>query len=235
MSASTPGGRERRDGADAVEIKLPGFRSPLDPSRALRVGGRGLPREHVSQVQKERIIDAFVQVVAENGYEGAGIKAICRRAGVAFNTFYEFFSTKEELFLSTFDVGVDILLESAGAAFRTEDAPWENRVENSIRVFLQILADNPSFARFAVVEVHKVGPGAMYRVNQQFEAAFTMFSDAVPAPGLSMTTPELLPLVIGGIYTRIYSYIRTGKTELLPELLPNFMEFVQAMFGERPA
>ena len=232
MSASSSGEKQRRNGSDPVEIKLPGFRSPLDPSRALRVGGRGLPREHVTQVQQERIIDAFVQVVAENGYEGAGIKAICRRAGVAFNTFYEFFATKEQLFLSTFDTGVEILLESAGTAFRSGDAPWEIRVETSIRVFLQILADNPSFARFAVVEVHKVGPDAMFRVNRQFEAAYTMFSDVEPAPGLSMTTPELLPLVIGGIYARIYSYIHTGRTEHLPELLPNFMEFVQAMLGQ---
>ena len=96
---------------EAHATVLPGTRSPLDPSRALKVGGHGLPREHVRQVQRDRLIDGFVQVVVEEGYDRAGIKAICRRAGVAFNTFYEYFETKEELFLIAYDAGVTILFD----------------------------------------------------------------------------------------------------------------------------
>jgi hypothetical protein len=83
-----PGSEEATSDEAYAPVVLPGTRSPLDPSRALKVGGHGQPREHVRQVQRDRLIDGFVQVVTEQGYDAAGIKSICRRAGVAFNTFY---------------------------------------------------------------------------------------------------------------------------------------------------
>jgi AcrR family transcriptional regulator len=213
---------------------LPGTRSPLDPSRALKVGGHGQPREHVRQVQRDRLIDGFVQVVTEEGYDGAGIKAICRRAGVAFNTFYEYFETKEELFLVAYDAGVTILFDRVSEAYLAGDVPWSERVEAGIGEFLQILVDNQPFARFFAVEAVKVGPNAMKRVDADFERSFAMFTNATPTPGMAMNASDLVPLVIGGIYARIYTYIRADQFDRLPELRPILVEFALASFSRTP-
>jgi AcrR family transcriptional regulator len=210
---------------------LPGTRSPLDPSRALKVGGHGQPREHVRQVQLDRLIDGFVQVVTEEGYDGAGIKAICRRAGVAFNTFYEYFDTKEELFLTAYDAGVTTLFDRVGQAYQAGDVPWRGRVEAGIGEFLQILVDNQPFARFFAVEAVKVGPNVMKRVDADFERSFAMFAHATPTPGVTMAASDLAPLVIGGIYARIYTYIRANQFDRLPELRPILVEFALASFS----
>jgi AcrR family transcriptional regulator len=212
-------------------VVLPGTRSPLDPSRALKVGGHGQPREHVRQVQRDRLIDGFVQVVTEEGYDGAGIKAICRRAGVAFNTFYEYFDTKEELFLTAYDAGVTILFDRVGQAYLAGDVPWRQRVEAGIGEFLQILVDNQPFARFFAVEAVKVGPNVMKRVDADFERSFAMFANATPTPGLALNASDLVPLVIGGIYARIYTYIRANQFDRLPELRPILVEFALASFS----
>jgi AcrR family transcriptional regulator len=214
-----------------VRAVLPGTRSPLDPSRALKVGGHGQPREHVMQVQRDRLIDGFVQVVAEEGYDGAGIKSICRRAGVAFNTFYEYFDTKEELFLVAYDVGVNILFDRVGEAYLAGDVSWAERVEAGIGEFLQILVDNQPFARFFAIEAVKVGPNVMKRVDEDFERSFAMFAGATPNPALSMPVSDLVPLVIGGIYARVYSYIRANQFDRLSELRPILAEFAMASFG----
>ncbi len=214
-----------------LPVVLPGTRSPLDPSRALKVGGHGQPREHVRRVQRDRLIDGFVQVVAEDGYDAAGIKSICRRAGVAFNTFYEYFDTKEELFLVAYDAGVQILFDRVGEAYLAGDVPWSERVEAGIGEFLQILVDNRPFARFFAIEAVKVGPNAMKRVDEDFERSFIMFAEATPAAGLAMEVSDLVPLVIGGIYARVYTYIRANRFDRLLELRPILVEFALASFS----
>ncbi|HXA32616.1 MAG TPA: TetR/AcrR family transcriptional regulator [Acidimicrobiales bacterium] len=228
--ASGPDELAATDEATSGRAVLPGTRSPLDPSRALKVGGHGLPREHVRQVQRDRLIDGFVQVVTEEGYDGAGIKAICRRAGVAFNTFYEYFETKEELFLTAYDMGVTILFDRVGRAYQAGDVPWSERVEAGIGEFVQILMDNRPFARFFAVEAVKVGPNVMHRVDADFERSFAMFAHATPTPGVTMAASDLAPLVIGGIYARIYTYIRANQFDRLPELAPILVEFALASF-----
>jgi AcrR family transcriptional regulator len=182
-------------------------------------------------VQRDRLIDGFVQVVAEEGYDGAGIKTICRRAGVAFNTFYEYFDTKEELFLVAYDAGVTILFDRVGQAYLAGDVTWKERVEAGLGEFLQILVDNQPFARFFAVEAVKVGPAVMKRVDADFERSFAMFAHATPTPGLALQASDLVPLVIGGIYARIYTYIRADQIDRLPELRPILVEFAVASFS----
>jgi AcrR family transcriptional regulator len=212
-------------------VTLPGSRSARDPARLLKFGSQNHSREHVVTMQRERMIDAFVQLAAENGYEAAGIKKICQQAGVAFNTFYDHFRSKEELYLAAYDAGVDVLFKVAGDAYLAGDVPWRDRVGAGLGSFLQILADNPAFAKFIAIEVHKAGPEARERVDASFELAFGMFLNAKPRYGLTIPAEELGPLVIGGIYSRIYSYIRQGRIQELPKLQPILTEYAVAIFG----
>jgi AcrR family transcriptional regulator len=211
-------------------VVLPGLRTARDPARALKIGTQQHSRVHVAEMQRERLMDAFVQVVADNGYESAGIKLVCQRAGVAFSTFYVHFRSKEHLFLAAYDAGVEILFKVAGDAYLAGDVPWRQRVEAGLGSFLQTLSDNPAFARFFSVEVHKVGPEARRRIDDSFESAFGMFMNATPSRGLAIPVEELGPLVIGGIYSRIHTYIRTGRARELPDLRGTLTEFAVAVF-----
>ena len=170
--------------------------------------------------------------MAEEGYDGAGIKSICRRAGVAFNTFYEYYDTKEELFLVAYDAGANVLFDRVGEAYVAGDVSWAERVEAGIGEFLQILVDKQPFARFFAIESVKVGPRVMKRVDEDFERSFAMFAGATPHPGLSMPVSDLVPLVVGGISARVYSYIRANQFDRLSELRPILAEFATASFSE---
>ena len=46
-----------------------------------------------------RILEAGARAFAEEGYDGAGVAEICRRAGVSKGAFYHHFSSKQDLFL----------------------------------------------------------------------------------------------------------------------------------------
>lgn len=51
------------------------------------------------QQTRERLLDAAVEVFAEDGLQGAAVETICARAGFTRGAFYSNFSSKEQLFL----------------------------------------------------------------------------------------------------------------------------------------
>src|SRR5439155_297556 len=64
-------------------------------------GRHDLPREVVESSQRERILDATAEIVAEKGLAALTIPEIASRANVSHETFYEMFKTKMDAFLST--------------------------------------------------------------------------------------------------------------------------------------
>jgi AcrR family transcriptional regulator len=66
-------------------------------------GRHGLPREFVTQNQRDRLAAGTIAVVAERGLNEATITQICAAAGVSRRTFYSYFSSKEECFFAAYD------------------------------------------------------------------------------------------------------------------------------------
>jgi AcrR family transcriptional regulator len=63
--------------------------------------GRGaLPREQVIYIQRMRILDALVDLMAERGYGESSVAEVSARSGVSRTTFYRIFSTKREAYLA---------------------------------------------------------------------------------------------------------------------------------------
>ncbi len=120
------------------------------------------------------------------------------------------------------------MFDRVSEAYLAGDASWAEWIESAIGEFLQILVDNRPFARFFAIEV---GPKAMKRVDEDFERSFTMFSEATPAAGMAMRVSDLVPLVIGGIYARVYTFIRANQFDRLPGLRPILVEFAVASFS----
>lgn len=209
---------------------LPGSRSPLDPTRSLRSRGSRLPREKVQEAQRSRLLDAGVQVVAETGYENTGIKTICQRAGVAYNAFYEYFSSKEDLLLEAYEVGAESILVAIADAYLACVGSWEEKVRVAVRRFLQVLADNPPFARFFTIEAPKVGRSITDHVRLTVKATPDLFVGISPASTLPMDNEELLSLVVGSIAAGIYTCVRSGREKTLLELEDKFVALICTLF-----
>jgi AcrR family transcriptional regulator len=202
----------------------------------LTPAGHGYTRVEIAEIQRGRLMDAIVQVCDDVGYEGAGIKAICSRAGVSPPTFYAHYRGKEELFLAAYDSGVALVFAAAGEAYLSNaELGWEGRIEAGLGALLGALSDNPAFARFFLVEIHKAGPTAERRVEAALEASYRMFTDVEPVEGMPTPNPEMVPLLVGGIYTRLVSYVRAGRANRLRELVPVLVEFSLAVYGRARA
>lgn len=193
-------------------------------------GRHGLPREAVTESQRQRIHRAMIEVVSTRGYPDTRVVDVIGVAGVSRKTFYELFESKEDCFLATYDVLIGTLLAEATNVFESQPgAPWAERVGSALKVLLVHLAEHPDEARFAIVEVLAAGPKALARRDSALRQ-FTGFLE----PGRSESSVELPGItslaVAGGVNEILYSEILHGAVARLPSRLPDLMFWVALPF-----
>jgi AcrR family transcriptional regulator len=189
-----------------------------------------LPREAVTESQRNRIQQAMIEVVSERGYPETRVVDVIGVAGVSRKTFYELFDSKEDCFLAAYDVLLQNLLDDAGDSFESRSGdPWAERISAALEALLRHLAENPEEARFAIVEVLAAGPKALARRD----AALRQFTGFLEA-GRSETSVELPGItalsIAGGINELLYSEILHGAVARLPSRLPDLMFWVTLPF-----
>jgi AcrR family transcriptional regulator len=206
------------DDEPASELPLSG--GP-PPGQQLPKGRHGLSRAFIASNQRERLLDAIANVVAEKGYAATRVADITDYAGVSRKTFYELFTDKEDCFLAAYDAITALLMErmARGLAAVADDT-WEVKVGALLGEFLRFLAAEPAFARMCIVEVLGSGPAGLARRDQAIEAFFPVV-DQLPRsqPGAEAWLSEMTPVfVTGGILEVVYAAIRRGETDTLPDL-----------------
>lgn len=154
-------------------------------SARLPRGRHGLPREQVIASQRERILVATAEAMAENGYIGTSVAAILKRACVSRETFYEQFRSKEDCFEAAYQRAVQLLLDRIAEATEVEDAAADTgaiaRMDRILRAYLQYLVDDPASARLFLVEVFAVGSAAIARRAQLQERFVELIADVLDA------------------------------------------------------
>lgn len=124
-------------------------------------GRHGLSREAVVLSQRDRLLKAMADAVAEKGYARVVVADVLKRARVSRETFYEQFSSKEECFLATFDRAAEILLgHLTGMAGESGGDPG---FEGLVATYLDAIASEPAYARIYLVEAQSVGAEAVRR------------------------------------------------------------------------
>jgi TetR/AcrR family fatty acid metabolism transcriptional regulator len=79
----------------------------------------------VGSEKYQRILDAAVEVIAENGYFNSPVSAIAARAGVADGTVYLYFKNKDEVLKTAIDRNFDRFHQQVLERFKTLDDPRE--------------------------------------------------------------------------------------------------------------
>lgn len=114
--------------------------------------------------QSERLLQAIVEVVAENGYAATRVADIVARAGVSRGTFYQQFRDKEDCFMAAFMDGSRRLFEAAEASGVEETDPLL-RLRRSIRGYLAMLASEPAWSRAFLVDIRSVSAAETQRAE----------------------------------------------------------------------
>ena len=189
-------------------------------------GRHGLPREAVTESQRNRIHQAMIEVVSHRGYPETRVVDVIGAAGVSRKTFYELFESKEDCFLAAYDVLLENLLDEATTGFESRPGEtWPGRIAAALEALLEHLAHHPHEARFAIVEVLAAGPKALARRDAALRQ-FTGFLEAGRSES-SVDLPGITSIAVaGGINELLYSEILHGAVGRLPSRLPDLMFWV---------
>jgi AcrR family transcriptional regulator len=184
----------------------------------------------VTESQRNRILQAMIEVVSERGYPETRVIDVIGVAGVSRKTFYELFASKEDCFLAAYDVLLANLLGDTARGFESRPAAtWVERLAAGFGELLEHLAEHPDEARFAIVEVLAAGPKALARRDAALRQ-FTGFLDAGRAE-TSAELPGITSLALaGGVNELLYTEILHGATARLPSRLPDLMFWITLPF-----
>jgi AcrR family transcriptional regulator len=187
------------------------------------VEGDGLRREHVSEIQRARILAATFEVCGERGASGLTVALIVARAGVSRRTFYELFSSREDCFLAAFDDAIDRIAAVVVPAYQ-QPSKWRERIRASLTALLQFLDDEPGTGRLVVVETLGAGANALERRSRVLAQVITAVdrgrSEAKKGNGPPPLTAEgLAGAVLSVIHARMLAGDRRPLVELVNPLM----------------
>ena len=101
---------------------------------------------------RARLLHSATDAFAENGFEGASLRAIADNAGVSFQLIAYYFGSKEELWVATVDYLFERYLETGkGLGFTRSGNPHE-QFHNHLRLLLTDLLQRPQLHRICVQE-----------------------------------------------------------------------------------
>ena len=219
-------------------------RETSEPLRVLPRGRHAAPREVVAESQRERVLVAMADAVAEKAYNNASVADVIERAGISRRSFYEHFANKEEAFLAAYDAGVGGLLdaiaeaEDEAAVGAAPDGGLLARAHAGTEVYLQLLADNPAFARTFLIEVLGAGPDALAHrdaVHERFAERMAQTFDAIAAqvPDLPRPNAYVFRAAVGAIHELVTDCLLKRGAAALPELLPAILEIELRLLSGR--
>jgi AcrR family transcriptional regulator/DNA-binding MarR family transcriptional regulator len=129
--------------------------------RPVKPGPRG-GGVYIPELQRTRLLDATVAVVAEEGYRPLTVRRVCARAGVSNKTFYDLFSDREDCFLAAFDRAVKELAAVVLPAYEGE-REWTSRIRAGLGALLACLDLEPELRTLVFVEALGAGPRVLRR------------------------------------------------------------------------
>ena len=199
----------------------------LAGSDRLPPGRHGLPRVFVAENQRERLLNAVVEAVAEHGYNATTIAKITAAAKISRRTFYEYFEGKEDCFLAAFAMIEAHVLNSMLAATGAGEE-WPNRVRARLAALLDVLSRDTAVARCFLIEPLAAGGEVAARYREAMQLLAATLRPEPPPSELNMEVRD--QALIGGIATLIVRRLNSGGTQRLPDLLPDLIELALAPY-----
>jgi AcrR family transcriptional regulator len=199
-------------------------------SSRLPAGRHGLPREFIVQNQRERIVTALVDTVAERGYNATTVANITKAASVSRRTFYEHFADKEACFLAAYEMVADHIAAAMRAAAESfED--WPQQVRAALATMLRFLAGEPELASLCMIEPVAAGGEIAARHRASMQGLVEILKAGRPEHSGDRPLPEATEeTLVGGIVSLIVREISAGRTGQLEQLLPDLVELTLAPY-----
>ncbi|HEY6731975.1 MAG TPA: TetR/AcrR family transcriptional regulator [Solirubrobacterales bacterium] len=185
------------------------------------------PLDIASQTQRQRIVDAIIESCAEKTYAATTITDIVGRARISRTTFYKHFEDKRECFDAALDYCLSQLEAAAAAAHSPADQPADATRKGATAV-LAALAAQPGLAQVVTGDAIAVHPTVVERYRRATVPALEALWSSDGNSAQAHTDPRL---AFGQVQVLILNQIATGRTDQLPEILPEIVYLAVTPYG----
>ena len=182
-------------------------------------GQRQSRREAVSERKRELILDAARDVFAEEGLDGASLRAIAVRAGYTPAALYFHFDSKEALYAAALQDSLGALGTAVEAAV-AETASDTARLKAAAMAFFDFYAQNPrdldlGFYLFrGGMKPAGLGHERDVRLNAALEAALRPIGESAIALGASRAQANLLMVDCFAHAAGLLLLLHTGRIRM---------------------
>jgi AcrR family transcriptional regulator len=186
-------------------------------------------REAVSEHKRELILDAARQVFAEEGLDGASLRAIALRAGYTPAALYFHFASKEAIYAEVLHTSLESLGTAVDEAVARTKTP-QAKLRGAAMSFFQFYARNPrdldlGFYLFrGGMKPAGLGHERDARLNAALEAALRPIAEAAINLGASREQANLLMVDCFAHATGLLLLLHTGRIRMFGASAPDLME-----------
>jgi AcrR family transcriptional regulator len=198
------------------------------PVQQLPRGRHRLSREQVLRSQRERMLRAVAEAVADKGFVRVTVADVISRAGVSRETFYEQFSDKEDCFRAALEEGARALHEILGAVIAGVDGDPVEKFEELLKAYLNTLASEPAFAKAFLIDAYGAGPAVTER-RLELQQSFVDLVDEIfkDDPNSDRFACEVLVAAVSSLVTARVGRGRIGELPALREPLVALLRRLQ--------
>jgi AcrR family transcriptional regulator len=198
-------------------------------------GRHKLARGTVRSSQRERLLRAMVECVAQHGFDSTSVPMVVATARVSSNAFYDFFTDKTDCLLTACDGVARELLEELSSLSAEPD--WIQAMRKGAGIYLRWWQERPAFARAYLLSLQSAGERALEQRERTYAMFRAMFADLgrraraeqPDLPPLSPLIPRILVLTITEL---VAEEVRAGRTGTLCELEPDLAQYAIRLLSD---
>ncbi len=209
---------------------------PTMTTIALRPGRHKQERRQVTEIQRDRMIAAAMDAVAELGCANLTVAAVISRARVSRKTFYDVFVDREDCLLAAFEYTLENATVSVRDAYLNQPH-WREGVQAALAYLLEIMGQEPGLARLWIIDTLSAGPRVLEHRSQVLDALVAGIDEGRRATNGDRQPPSVMGEgIVGGILAVLHTRLLSDSDEPLTDLFGPLMYMIALPYlGARKA
>jgi AcrR family transcriptional regulator len=203
-------------------------RQPTPASRQRASKSRdGIVETTPKRTQRERLLDAMIELSAKSGYQSVSITQLSSCARVSSATFYEQFESKEDCLLAAYRAVAEQMFEQL-QPMELDGGSSPDTARAALGRVLGALSRNPDCGRVLFIEALGGGPlirEERRRVLAEVERRAQDFLDCTPSDGRTLDIP--ITAAMGALRSIVSRRLRTDAEDQLPLLADDMITWLE--------
>jgi len=125
-----------------------------------------------------QIIEAAVEIIAQNGFHASQVSKIAKKANVADGTIYLYFKNKEDILISVFREKMGGFITKTMETIK-ENESASGKLLTLIRMHYKQLAEEPYLAIVTQLELRQSKPELRREINQVFKSYLDIIDEII--------------------------------------------------------